>query len=708
MRSARIHRNLYRVLAAALLLTLVGTGLSKPVGYAAVNIPDTIRVGLFLNLPSKNFANVTPAATLQSATGMNLVWRDPAFNAPVGQAAPGEPVRFAMDGYRAVVLETAEFGGALAAWKKIQASSKAAFITRLSKSGKTVYQVTEGVYASPSAASAALDKWKASGAASGVQAAADPKIAGPWAVESGPYAGKKEAQAAADRFGSLGIDAFPAIKVQNGAPVYVVRIGQEADASGLEALKQAAAAAGGINVRVPQSGEPYAVVRQDMSVYGAEGRPVALYAIPSSGGVALRAEPGGEGAIQVTERYQRSYRGALEMSVYADALAVVNEVDLEQYLYSVVGAEVGSGWPMEAQKAQAVAARSFALSSGNGFDIAHVVDTTLSQAYNGTGSENANSTAAVNATAGEVLTYNNQIINAVFSSNAGGITADNRTEVWGSDVPYLAGGTVSPDDGAQEGLLDWYDAALLSGRRGYIRSDLLEEAGKNAAGIRMMKVKEEGTALRVRPKIESSAEPIARLSRGTIVVPLQTVPENTAYRWVEDPFSAEELRVSLNKYFKISSPLQTLEITGRGPSGRVTEVTVNGEPLSLKTPDSWRSALGGLRSTLMTIEETARMTLRGAGGTTRELPQQAGTIHVLGADGDKGQLGDQSLFVMDASGQARVVTSRPSFVIAVKGFGHGLGMSQYGAKKLAEQGNDYRFILQYYYKNAVIEKDAGG
>jgi len=61
---------------------------------------------------------------------------------------------------------------------------------------------------------------------------------------------------------------------------------------------------------------------------------------------------------------------------------------------------------------------------------------------------------------------------------------------------------------------------------------------------------------------------------------------------------------------------------------------------------------------------------------------------------------------MDGSGQLRAATSEPRFVISGQGNGHGVGMSQWGARGLAEQGYDYQYILQYYYKNVSIEKDA--
>lgn len=704
-----VHKRMpFRISVIALLLVVAFTGSSQWTTYAAVKVPSTIRVALFLNLPAKNFTSITPSATLQSAGGLTISWRDPQFTLPIGSAAPGLPVRFAMDAYRAIVLETADLSGAVAVMKKLQGSSQAAFVTKLNKSGKTVYQVTEGVYASAAAAQTAMTKWKSAGVAAGVPATADPSVAGPWAVEAGPYAGQGEAAAAAEQIGGAGLDAFVAVKVTDGRPVYVVRVGQKADAAGAAALQQAAAAAGGLNVRVPAAEEPYALLRNDMTVYGAAGQPVTLYAMPASASVTLRAEPAGEGAIQLTERSKRSYRGAMEMSVFAGALAVVNEVRYEQYLYSVVGAEVGPGWPQEAQKAQAVAARSYALSSGMGFQIAHVVDTTLSQAYNGIGSENPNSTAGVDATAGEVLMYNNRVVNAVFSSNAGGVTADNLTEGWGNDVGYMVGGTPSPDEGPQEGLPDWYDVALPSGKRGYVRGDLLVDGGRNEAGVRLMIVTADRTAVRVRPKVENNVEPIEFLPIGSTVVLIGKVPENTAYSWVEDPYTPEELLGSLNKHAKVSGPLQTLEVSGRGPSGRVTAMKVNGEQITLKYADYWRSALGGARSTLLNVEETARVAVQGAGGETRDVPRQNGSLQVIGADGVPKAADGTYLFVMDASGQARVVTPQPSFIISVKGYGHGLGMSQWGAKKLADQGNDYRYILQYYYKNATIEKDAGG
>jgi stage II sporulation protein D len=132
------------------------------------------------------------------------------------------------------------------------------------------------------------------------------------------------------------------------------------------------------------------------------------------------------------------YRGQLEVAVGGGKLNVVNVVGLEQYLAGVVPREMPSAWPDEALKAQAVAARSYALAhrlTGKGFDLYADV---RSQVYGGIPAENPRTTAAVNATKGEVLLWEGKPIDALFHSTSGGATVD-AAEVFGKPVPYLVG-----------------------------------------------------------------------------------------------------------------------------------------------------------------------------------------------------------------------------------------------------------------------------
>ena len=103
-------------------------------------------------------------------------------------------------------------------------------------------------------------------------------------------------------------------------------------------------------------------------------------------------------------------------------LDAVNVLGLEQYLQGVVAQEMPSAWPDEALKAQAVAARSYALShrlSGKTFDLYADV---RSQVYGGIAGESARTTAAVQATKGQVLLWEGKPIDALFHSTSGGKT----------------------------------------------------------------------------------------------------------------------------------------------------------------------------------------------------------------------------------------------------------------------------------------------
>jgi stage II sporulation protein D len=133
------------------------------------------------------------------------------------------------------------------------------------------------------------------------------------------------------------------------------------------------------------------------------------------------------------------YRGNLKIYNHGGKLDVVNVVGLQGYLYSVVPREMPSSWPLEALKAQAVAARGYAVRAARDswFDI-H--DDTRDQVYGGLdygSGEDPGSTEAVKATPGEVLKYGGSVISAYFSSSNGGRTAAS-VDTWGGSLPYLA------------------------------------------------------------------------------------------------------------------------------------------------------------------------------------------------------------------------------------------------------------------------------
>lgn len=275
----------------------------------------------------------------------------------------------------------------------------------------------------------------------------------------------------------------------------------------------------------------------------------------------------------------RTYRGLIEIrSTSAGRLTVVNELDLEEYLYGVLKMEVDPRWPAEALKAQAVAARTLALYSlgryqREGYDVRATTET---QVYAGVTAEDPRTTAAVEATRGEIMTFQDRPIFAAFHSDSGGHT-ESSEHVWGGRYVYL------------KGVPDPYSAGAPS-QQWMVRLDLwvfeerLRRAGRSVAGI-------------------------------------------------------------------ISIELAELSPSGRVQSVRITSATGT---LTLKGTEL-RSILGAehLKSTLFSV---------------RLLPDEQPAVELRG-----------------------------------RGAGHGVGMSQWGARGHALLGRGYQEILRYYYSGVSFE-----
>lgn len=289
-------------------------------------------------------------------------------------------------------------------------------------------------------------------------------------------------------------------------------------------------------------------------------------------------EPTAGGYVFIGDRW---YRGKALVVPSEKGLTAVNHVDLEQYLYSVLGAEMGGNWPQEALKAQAVAARSYALyqrqRGANGvFDLG---DTQGWQVYRGIEDESVGTQMAVNATLGQVLTHNGQIIEAVFHSSAGGCT-ENVEDVWTQALPYLRS---VPD----------YDQG------------------------------------------------------------------SPVFQWTK-AFSASELSGLIPGIGKIESITREKATT----CGRIISMHIKGDKGSrTMSGESLRSALS-LRSTLFEIKPQ----LNSVATKNNQAPVPAG------------------------------------FLVSGRGFGHGLGLSQWGAYYLAQRGANYQQILLHYYKNTGLAK----
>ncbi|WP_339257013.1 SpoIID/LytB domain-containing protein [Paenibacillus sp. FSL R5-0713] len=680
-----------KVLAAALLTV----GCLQVPAYAAGNDGQTIRVAMFANLGS-TYKSTTPLITLES-TGQWSIQSESGANVglPAGQ------VRFSADGFRVKVLETGDFKAASAAAKLLQATADKPLLFTTSVNGNAIYQLYTGNYATEALAGQAVTRVQKVAAAQ--LAGQKPTVTGSKRLSAGTYGSLQEAEATQANLLSAGVSsAYPVLLLSGGSQAYAVWVGEAVTDAELSSVKKSVEAIPGISLSTVNNSAGL-IIRQDAGLSADALKTAPHYTIAGTESKAL--VQGNSTGIKVVERSQRTYRGDMEISIVSGDLALVNVVPLEQYLYSVVGAEVYSSWPAEALKVQAVAARSYALQQGDRFKIANVVDTTLSQAYNGIGSENDKVTSAVDATAGEVVKSGGKIIEAVFSSNAGGQTA-HPSEVWNGGADVFTNVISSGDTSAQAGLHTWYHVLLSSGISGYIREDNIKElTTKTNAGLAKVTVTAQNTNVRPVPLIQSTVEPVAKMNPGNEAVVLAKVAQSNDYAWVRGPFTSAQLVKSLQGKTTASVPasISTLEVTKRGPSGRALEVTANGQAMTVKYADTYRSALGGLPSTLFDIAGTGSYTVLGADGKTASKTGSNGAA-VMSASGTGSSSGN-ALVVMSGDGQARAVTQGQNFMFIGQGNGHGLGLSQWGAKGMADEGYDYQAILKHYYQNATIVKE---
>src|SRR5829696_5287972 len=186
-----------------------------------------------------------------------------------------------------------------------------------------------------------------------------------------------------------------------------------------------------------------------------------------------------------------TYRGALEFRPGTfGGVNVINALPADDYVKGVVALESPASWPIEALKAQAVAARTYALATskgGTGWD--HYTDT-RSQVYGGVGAEQATTNAAVDATAGQLVTYQGEPVATYFFSTSGGRTEDvENTSLGDAPLPWL------------KSVRDRYDSVSPRHRWGPIRMSRAA-AGAKLSGLvkgrfRGIKVVDRGRSPRI-------------------------------------------------------------------------------------------------------------------------------------------------------------------------------------------------------------------
>ncbi|MBE1443445.1 SpoIID/LytB domain-containing protein [Paenibacillus sp. OAS669] len=682
-----------------------------PKVYADSAKTDMVRVALFID--TGKYSVNTPYVTLSSAKGMDVALRGADGSKPAFTVVDKTTAGVALDGYHALLWEGADKAQAKTIMDKLAAAKQDAVLVTGNKPGAASYQIELGPYASRDAAQAALTKASGLSGISGFIKGYTPSVTGPLHWNAGSYATEAEAAAQAAVIGAAGFDAAVAyLNTAAGAPAYAVFVSAATTSAELSTAKQNInAAIPGLVLQPVDSAAAYIMKRSQIDMESETLAAVPYFMLgggtEGNSSSKLLVTPQLSDTVSVRERFERSYKGSLEISRFNSKLAVINELPMDQYLASVISSELNKDWPVEALKAQAVAARTYVLKQGVKYQIADVSDSTVDQAYHGAGAEFPAALTAVQATQGEVLKDKNGLISPLFYSNAGGMTAES-TEVWGNKVAYLQS-VPSPDEGAEKGKAPWYRIVLPNGQTGYIHSSYARDTGeKNAAGLPYYVSTGTGVSVRPAPYVDNASNPATfKVDIGDRFIVFDQAIESNAFSWIRGPFDADKLKDKVNTVLSqpIAGALDKLEISQRGQSGRVTEMKANGQVMKPANPDALRTLFNGLPSTRFDIEETGRYTILGADNTVRSQSAASPAVYVAAGGSEPQAASASQLFILNGDNKAKLVDKKNQYIFRGTGYGHGLGMSQWGARGFAELGYDYKKILQTYYVGVSITKE---
>ncbi len=264
------------------------------------------------------------------------------------------------------------------------------------------------------------------------------------------------------------------------------------------------------------------------SACGASLKPGKGYVAKSKGGgVVVRSKQGAfvarcgavmtaVGAPNVFVRGKGTYHGSLEVRTSTNGLDAINVVELEDYVRGVVAKESPASWPIEALKAQAVAARSYAISTAARNSTFGVFDDTRSQVYGGVTAETAKTDQAVTATHLQVVLYKGKIAQTFFFSTSGGHTENNEFSSLGfgqPPIPYLRGVDDPYEADAGSPYEHWkrkfslgrMNAAMSGlGLRGNLRNIVVTQRGSSPRIVKANLVGSGGTTTVNGPQIASA------------------------------------------------------------------------------------------------------------------------------------------------------------------------------------------------------------
>ncbi len=342
-----------------------------------------------------------------------------------------------------------------------------------------------------------------------------------------------------------------------------------------------------------------------------------------------------------------AYRGVIEIGRYENKLTVINELSMEEYLYAVIPSEMPTNYGAEALKVQAVCARTYVYKqlTQNVYSKygAHVDDSVASQVYNNI-AEDKNSIRAVKDTYGEIMLSENDVIEAYYFSTSWGCTADAK-DVWlSAKTNYLEGQSQVSKDSKEK--MQHYDFSSEAAFKKFLKNKSIKTYDSTFPWYRW-------NVTLTKNQLEQSIE------------------KNLKARYEVNPNLI--LTLSDNNY--VSQPIEKIgvvkdiEVANRTKSGLINEIIIKGSDATVKVCSEYN-----IRLLLAPVSAKIK----------RNDNSKIDGLNMM-----------PSAFFM-------VQKKKNTFFFQGGGYGHGVGMSQNGAKAMADAGFNYSSILQHYYNNTTL------
>ena len=380
-----------------------------------------------------------------------------------------------------------------------------------------------------------------------------------------------------------------------------------------------------------------------------------------------------------SEAYLTTYNGNLYDGLFVykrytsgsvDGIELLTVLPLEDYVAGVLPYEISASWPLETQKAFAIVVRTFVIDqigkhwNQYGFNVCA---TSNCQVYGGVGRVNNTVRNAVKSTAGMVVAYNNKLAYMYYCSSVGNGTAD-IAKVWGSSVAWLSGVETPWEDYLNHSNAFWTVEVSPTDLCKYL----------NSQGYTSLK----GAIAKI--TIDETA------SANSTYVSKMTITDTSGNSVTVS--RCDKVRSALTKYVKSAN-----FVVGRG-SVTYTKYTKTVPP---------GTSTGGVENSLFSV-------ITGSGKLSFDF---SSGVNVITGSGTQSYTPDGSVSVITADGvltadtktgssyivtDTKTASDPDNFIFVGKGWGHGVGLSQWGLRDLADMGISYDAMIQAYCPGVTI------